>query len=96
MLGLLRRAAPEPQQPLQRSAASHGRRAPLASDITNRPPKVCCATLICPACLVADTSSWVCCCVQTRTDPRIFWPFQVLVPGSVCCALWTKKSRTLR
>lgn len=41
VLGLLRRAVPEPQQPLQRAAASHGHRAPLASDITNRPPKVC-------------------------------------------------------
>ncbi|CAL5223195.1 g5670 [Coccomyxa viridis] len=39
VLGLLRHAAPEPQQPLQRSAASHGHRAPLASDITNRPHK---------------------------------------------------------
>ena len=42
VLGLLRSAAPELQQPLQRNAASHRHRAPLASDITNRPPKVCC------------------------------------------------------
>ena len=51
VLGLLRRAAREPQQPLQYSAASHGRRAPLASDITNRPPKVAEPPSL-PACLV--------------------------------------------
>ena len=40
VLGLLRHAAPEPKQPLQRTA--HGHRAPLASDIKNRPHKVRC------------------------------------------------------
>ena len=40
VLGLLRQAGSEPQQPLQRSAAAHGQRAPLVSDITNRQHKV--------------------------------------------------------
>jgi hypothetical protein len=40
VLGLLRQAGSEPHQPLQRSAAAHGQRAPLVSDITNRQHKV--------------------------------------------------------
>ena len=44
VLGLLRQAGSEPQQPLQRSAAAHGQRAPLVSDITNRQHKVASAS----------------------------------------------------
>ena len=40
VLGLLRNAGSEPQQPLPRMAASRAHRAPLASDILNRHPKV--------------------------------------------------------
>ena len=46
VLGLLRHAAPEPLQPLQRSAASRGHRHPLASDIFNRPHKVVTSPLL--------------------------------------------------
>lgn len=44
VLGLLRQAGSEPQQPLQRSTDAHGQRAPLVSDITNRQHKVASAS----------------------------------------------------
>ena len=40
VLGLLRQAESEPQQPLPRTTPSHRHRAPLASDLTNRLSKV--------------------------------------------------------